>query len=264
MNKKFLLFLIALGIAVSYLFSFEKALYQELLNFNTKVQKLYLKAFVFVSDSFSKYFNQLDHIEHLLEQDKENRHYKVLYEQKQHQYSQLLASLEKKVPKEDNYLEVKVLSYYQMYDYSKVILDQEPFTSEQINALITYDGYSAGIVLNKNMQSVGYLNQNKKCNYTVFIGDENAPGITSGMDESGRLIIRYVPIWKNVHENDEVITSSMDAIFPYGIKVGKVDEIRKNENIQEVYVQTYADTLGNKEYYLYQHEGSFVENNITK
>lgn len=252
MSKRLFLFLIAILIAISYLFSFEKTLYQELLKINSKMQKLYLEAFVSVNEGFNKYFNQLEYIEQLKEQNRLNIQYKLLYQKQQNDYNELIKNIDKKISVDNNFTEVKLLSYYQLYDYSKVILDKKPSNSESINALITYDGFSAGIVLNKNDQSIGYLNQNKKCNYTVFIGDENAPGITSGTDNSGRLVIKYVPIWKNVEIGDEVITSSMDSIFPHGIKVGKVKEIHKEDNIQEVYVEAYANTLGTREYYLYE------------
>lgn len=252
MNKKFLLFLIAIAIAISYLFSFEKAIYQELLNLNSKAQKIYINGFVYLNEAINKYFNQLDYIEQLKEENKQNTQFQLLYEKKNNEYQELLRELSRKIPKEDNFTEIKVVSYYQMHDYSKVIIDQPTYEEDTIGALITYDGFSAGIVLNKNGQSVGYLNQNKKCNYTVFIGEDNTPGITSGIDSFGRLVIKYVPIWKQVNIEDEVITSSMDYIFPFGIKVGKVVAIDKDENIQQVYVEPYANTYGTREYFFYK------------
>jgi len=255
MNKKFLFFIIAISIAIMYLFSFERVIYQELLKLNSQVQKIYLNTFIYIHEGVNKYFNQLDHIEQLKEQNRLNQQYKLLYEQKSNDYNELVQYLDiKKISKLD-VEEVQVLSYYQMHDYSKVILKYQPkVTSEKIKALITYDGYSAGIVVYKNEQYIGYLNQNKKCNYTVYIGKNNAPGITSGVDSFGRIIIKYVPIWKKVKIGDEVITSSMDSIFPYGIKVGKVEKINRDENIQEVIVRAYADTIGNRDFYLYENK----------
>lgn len=253
MNKKFLLFIIAISIAIMYLFSFERVIYQELLKLNSQVQKIYLNTFIYVHESVNKYFNQLDHIEQLKEQNRLNTQYKLLYEQKSNDYDQLVTYFEKKQSNELSLKEVQVVSYYQMYDYSKVIIQYDDSEeNENIKALVTYDGYSAGIVVNKNQQSIAYLNQSNKCNYTVFIGKNNAPGITSGIDYLGRLVIKYVPIWKKVEIGDEVITSSMDSIFPYGIKVGKVVDINKDENIQEVIVEPYADTVGNRKFYLYE------------
>jgi len=255
MNKKFLLFIIAITIAIMYLFSFERAIYQELSKLNTQVQKIYLNSFIYIHQTVNKYFNQLDHINQLKEQNRLNTQYKLLYEQKSNDYKELISYLETKEPNELGFEEVQVISYYQMYDYSKVILEYDPkIPTEQIKALITYDGYSAGIVVAKNEQYIGYLNQSKKSNYTVYIGKNNAPGITSGIDYLGRVVIKYVPIWKKVEIGDEVITSSMDSIFPYGIKVGKVVGINKDENIQEVIVQPYADTVGNRNFYLYENK----------
>ena len=69
--------------------------------------------------------------------------------------------------------------------------------------------------------------------------------------QDGKMLIKYVPIWQNVAIGDEVITSSMDSIFPFGIKVGKVTDISIHDNIQEVMILPYANTLGNRDYYLY-------------
>jgi len=252
MNKKLLLFIIAIIIAIMYLFSFEKTIYQELLKVNSKVQKVYLNTFLYIHQAVNKYFNQLDYIEQLKEQNRLSTQYKLLYEQKSNDYNQLVSYLEIQKSSKLDFEEVKVISYYQMSDYSKVIIDYKPeLTNEKIKALITYDGYSAGIVVYKNGQHIGYLNQNKKSNYTVYIGKDNAPGITAGTNAQGRLIIKYVPIWKEVKLGDEVITSSMDSIFPYGIKVGKVEKINKDENIQEIIVRPYANTVGSRDFYLY-------------
>ena len=79
MNKKLLLFIIAISIAVMYLFSFEKAIYQKLLKLNSQVQKIYLNTFVYIHGSVNKYFNQLDHIEQLKEQNRLNTQYKLLF-----------------------------------------------------------------------------------------------------------------------------------------------------------------------------------------
>jgi len=252
MNKKFLLFLIALVIVISYLFSFEKVLYKQLLSFKTTVQGSYLNAFLYVSESFNKYFNQLDYIEQLKVENQESKTYQILYEKTVAELQRVkknntIENIDKK-----SFKKVDVLTYVDFNDFSKVILDyKNDLKQGQIDALVTYEGYSAGIVIYKKKQAIAYLNENNKCNYTVFIGNNKNPGITSGMDDKGRLIIKYVPIWKVVKKGDEVITSSMDNIFPYGIKVGQVVDFEIQDNMQLVFVKPYAKALSYKEFFIY-------------
>lgn len=252
MNKRFILFLIAIFIVIMYLFSFEKVIYQELLSLRSTLQSYYLRAFVFTSESFNKYFNQLDYIKQLKEENSENKTYKILYEKTANELHRVTKNKALLNVNQEYYEKVEVLSYLQFNDLSKVILNHNPrIEQKKIQALVTYEGYSAGIVVYKEGQYIAFLNENNKCNYTVFIGEDNNPGITSGLDDNGRLIIKYVPIWKDVAIGDEVLTSSMDNIFPYGIKVGKVIDFEIQDNMQLVFVEPYANALSYKEFFIY-------------
>jgi len=254
MNKKFTLFLILLTIGILYIFNIEKIIQNKLSMLNSSIQSTYINFFITVNDTLDKYFNQLSYINQLTISNNENLKYKILYDTTLSELKQLNKNTQI-IQENDlnlNLVKIKVLSYYKFNDNSRVIIDKKDLDKSKIYSLITFDGYSAGIVLNKNNTSIAYLNENKKSNYTVFIGSENVPGITSGMHNNGQILIKYVPIWKNISLGDEVITSSMDNIFPYGIKVGKVTKINEQDNMKEVLVQPYAQTLGNRDYYLYE------------
>ncbi|MGB3751885.1 MAG: rod shape-determining protein MreC [Arcobacteraceae bacterium] len=254
MNKKFTLFLILLTIGVLYFFNIEKVLQNKLSMLNTTIQSTYINIFIAINHTIDKYLNQLSYIDQLKKSNQENLKYKTLYDTTANQLNQLKKNTQLLQENELklNLEKIKVLSYYKFNDNSRVIIDKTDLDSSKIYSLITFDGYSAGIVLNKNNTSIAYLNENKKSNYTVFIGNENVPGITSGMQNNGQILVKYVPIWKNIALGDEVITSSMDNIFPYGIKVGKITKINEQDNMKEVLVQPYAQTLGNRDYYLYE------------
>jgi rod shape-determining protein MreC len=254
MNKKFTLFLIIITFAILYIFNVERLVKIKLAALNDHMQSMYIDTIVTVSEASNKYFNQLSYIEQLKEDNNKYRIYKALYDTKVNEFNELNTSLQLKTKDNKNYEKIKVLSYYKFNDFSRVIIDKKDIQKNKIYALITYDGFSAGIVLHKNNKSVAYLNQNKRCNYTVFIGDEKTPGITSGMLANGSLVIKHVPIWKDVKIGDEVITSSMDSIFPYGVRVGKVQDINIKENTKEVFVKPYAQILGNRDFYLYKND----------
>jgi rod shape-determining protein MreC len=255
MNKKFLLFLVAIGIATLYLIGFDKIVYKEFLSLKASVQSFYLNSFVYVGEVVSKYFNQLNQIEKLTEQNKQNETYRILYEQAQSELEKFEYIDKVQTIDKNNFEKVPVLSYLQFNDLSKVILDYDSsITEESIKALVTYEGYSAGIVLEQKNKPIALLNNNPKCNYTVFIGEQKNPGITSGMNQKGQLLIKYVPIWEDVNIDDEVITSSLDNIFPYGIKVGKVIDYEVKDNMQLVFVQPYANALSYEEFFIYKKE----------
>jgi rod shape-determining protein MreC len=139
-----------------------------------------------------------------------------------------------------------------MNDFSKVLLDTDIKINDKILALSTIDGYSAGIVIKQDNQIIAYLNNNEKCNYAVFIGNNNIPGITSGINNKNELIIKYIPKWNEIKVGDEVFTSGMDDIFPSGLKVGTVLKIETNSNTQTAYIKTSVDVLSKKYFYIIQ------------
>jgi rod shape-determining protein MreC len=263
MNKKFTLFFIILTIGILYIFNIEKVIQNKLSILNNSIQSTYINFFTSISNTINTYLNQLDYIKQLQVTNDSNLKYKLLYNAKKNELKDLDTNINllKSYDTELDLKRVKVLSYYKFNDTSRVIIDQEDLNTSVIYSLLTFDGYSAGIVLNKNGTSIAYLNNNERCNYTVYIGKENAPGITSGLNSNGQLLIKYVPIWKKVSIGDEVITSSMDSIFPLGIKVGKVTKITVKDNIQEILVKPYAKTLGNRNYYLYNNPNPIISNN---
>lgn len=253
MNKKFALFLIILTIGILYIFNIERVIQHKLSMLNKSIQSTNINFFVSLNATLDKYLNQLDYITQLKTSNETHLKYKLLYDSKVSELTELNKNIKlSKSFKSDLKLEkVKVMSYYKFNDYSRVIIDKKDLNSTKIYSLITLDGFSAGIVLNKNDISIAYLNENERCNYTVFIGKENAPGITSGIHIDGKILVKYVPIWQKVTIGDQVTTSSMDNIFPFGIKVGKVTDITIKDNIQEVLISPYAQTHGNRDYYLY-------------
>ena len=144
---------------------------------------------------------------------------------------------------------IDVLSYINFSDFSKVIL--KPVSDvKKISALITKNGYSAGIIKKKGIEYIGYLNHNPESNYAVYIGENNVPGITHGIPHNENIKIKFIPLWQNINIGDKVITSGMDNIFPYGIKVGYVSSIKKLSTTQEAFVKPYAKVYSQKYFYI--------------
>ncbi|MEA3289115.1 MAG: rod shape-determining protein MreC [Campylobacterota bacterium] len=249
MNKKLILFFSIIFIITLYLFNVERIISNKISTLTGYISSTYLNTFISIESTLNKYLSQIDYIEQLTKINEENQLYKTKYIAKANELELIINEELNRTLELDK---TKILSYKEFYDTSKVILDYPVPQKEKIYALISKDGNSVGIVLNKDNKTIGLLNNNKKCNYTVYIGDENAPGITSGMTNNGRLIIKHIPLWKNIQVGDKVITSGMDNIFPVGINVGEVRSIQNKSDTKEIFVQPYTDIFKNRYLYIYR------------
>ena len=236
---------------MGYYFNIERDIKDKINQVNTSISSAFLTNLVNIEFIIDKYFNQANYIEELKRAYDSNENYKIKYNLLKNKNNELQKLLHLNYKYDYNLIRLKVLSYVNLNDMSKVTLDYNLDDNSKIYALLTYDGFSAGIAFKKDGQNIAYLNSNERCNYTVFIGNNNAPGITSGMDSQGSLVIKYIPLWKKINVDDEIITSGMDEIYPYGIKVGVVKYIKKGETTQEVLAKPYSSALSERYFYLY-------------
>jgi len=234
---------------LGYIFKIDKIIVIQFTNYSNSIKSTY-NSYITQSIQYKNtYLNQKNTIVSLNDTINKNNNYELLYKINQEKIN----DLEKIISIKSNELEIKyveVLSYDNLNDFSKVILNINTSKDTSIKALATSDGYSAGIVVQEYNKVVAYLNPNEKCNYAVFIGDNLAPGITSGINENGEIIIKHIPIWHKVELNDAVITSGMDNIFPKGLKLGVVSSIKNNSTTKTIYIKAYKSILSNKYFYI--------------
>lgn len=245
MSRNFLLITAIFIVVMGYIFNIDNIIKNNLSILGNNISNGYINTLISLESSINKYFNQTDYIEQLKKENKELTKYKTLYDIAGNEVKELKNMFHMKQTDDLQLQRVKVLSYYTLYEPS-IVRFNHIIADDPISPIITDKGFSAGILIKKESSALGYLNKNPKCNYAVFIGNETAPGITSGMDKNGNLIIKHIPKWKKIDQNDEIITSGMDEIFPFGIKVGKVLRIEKGENTNTVYALPYAQTLGKR------------------
>lgn len=250
MSRNFLLITTIFIVVIGYIFNLDNIIKNNLSILGNNISSGYINTMVSIESSINKYFNQTSYIEQLKKENKEYTKYKTLYNIAENELHELRNMFHVKHDENLQLQRVKVLSSYTLYEPSIVRFNGNLDIDNAITPIITYDGFSAGILIKKDKYTLGYLNKNPKCNYAVYIGKENAPGITSGMDDEGNLIIKHIPKWKKVYIDDEIITSGMDNIFPYGIKVAKVLNIKKGENTNTIYALPYAHTLGKRYFYI--------------
>ncbi|MDR0580208.1 MAG: rod shape-determining protein MreC [Campylobacteraceae bacterium] len=190
-----------------------------------------------VSNSISEYFDQRDEIRILksknIELDKKVLELTSISDK----FNAMLreAKLSKYAPQTKL---VRALSYVNLGDYNKIWLDFDGFDASKIYGLI-YEGYTAGIVTSSNERALAFLQYDPKSTFSVYIGKNKIKGIAFGAND--RIEIRYIPLWTEPKEGNEVITSGLDNIFFEGIKVGKVVSVQKDESYFMAVVKPYAN-----------------------
>lgn len=250
--RKLLFVLLFIVVGLSYLFEVDELIIKKFTFFND-LKLSYIDKVINISTTIEKHFEQASTIERLKTENTELKEYKILYTTTQKQLDAIkefiiTLNTEEQRPKIEL---VKVLSYINFNDFTKVWLDQER-TDDTILGLITED-YAAGIVVNKDGRSVALLNGNKECSYAVFIGENKVPGIVTSSKDGKDLLIKYIPIWSDIKKGDEVITSGMDDIFFEGLKVGIISEITSLPDMKVAIVKPYANVLKKKYFYTYKH-----------
>lgn len=250
MNKKILLITTIFVVVISYILNIDDKIKTTLSVIDKKISLFYLDTILSIESTVVKYFDQLNYIEKLEKENEKLLKFRLLYNASNEENKELQKMFHVKQTKNFTFEPIKILSNYTLYKSSILKLQDDINVTNKISPIVTKNGYSAGIIIKKKNNNLAYLNINKKCNYAVFIGDDNSPGITSGMDINGNLIIKHIPKWKSVKVNDEIITSGKDNIFPYGIKVAQVLHIQNNENTKTVIAKPYAKVLGTRYFYL--------------
>jgi rod shape-determining protein MreC len=252
MSKKVLFTFLTILALLGYIFNLDRYITNKFFATSNDVKLTYTKYLTIIKDTVLRYYDQTQTIENLQDRIHKERHFEILFDATKEQFHEVQEEiLNKKVILDTRY--TKVVSYVKLNDFSKVILNKK-VPKNTLSALVTPSGYSAGIVMNKNDQTNAYLNPNEKCNYAVFIGEQRAPGITSGVDKNGDMIIEHIPKWHDIKEEDVVVTSGMDDIFPYGIKVGFVISIKELVNTKMAIIKPYSNVLSRKYFYIIENK----------
>jgi rod shape-determining protein MreC len=231
MNKKFLYFIIAIIIAIS--FYFKNVIKENLLFSFNFIKKEIISSYYIVKLKVNSYFNQAKEIQALT---KNNKMYRDYIESIYPILSNYKKLKEFKIIHNPKIVFTQAISYANLPDMSSIYIDYSDKNLSHIKGLI-YNNKAAGIVTNsyKNY-SLALLNTNPNTSYTVFIGKDKIPGIAFGGE---KLIIKYIPNYKKINIGDLVVTSGLDRIFYEGVKVGKITSITQKDLYQEAIVKPF-------------------------
>lgn len=237
MNKELLGFfavIIALFIGALY---YSNAIQSPFIGALNSIKSSYHSSIVFVANTIDKHFAQAKEIEQL----KEKLHH---YENNHLVMQQMAFEIEDLYKKNHSSLEfnpevqlVRTISYSKFNNFNKIWLDVEDYNGSKIYGLV-YKELAAGIVVNKDGRAQALLNKDIKSSYSVFIGDELAPGIAHG-NNGENILVKFIPAWFQIKVDDQVITSGLDNIFFKGLKVGRVLSITKSQGYQTALVSPY-------------------------
>ena len=247
--NKFLFFLLFLAVSLGYIFDIDKTIAKNLNPFES-IKKFYVETSISIENSINKYFSQAVQIEDLQKQNEELKDYKLQYKSVKNELDSILNTISAPNSTTEQIRFTKVLSYVNFEDFTKIWIDLEK-KDKSILGVIS-DEFAAGIVINQNGRAKALLNGNEKCNYAIFVGKDKAPGIIHSSKDGNNLLAKFIPIWFDIKEGDEVITSGMDNIFFEGLKVGKVVSIKKMQDIQEATIEPYAKVLKQKSFFVYK------------
>jgi len=141
------------------------------------------------------------------------------------------------------------ISYVKLNSFSQIILTKPKNLTEKKIYGLMQDSVVAGIARLKNNQLYGYLTSDPKCRFSVFVGQEQAPGIAIGM-EKNNMIVKFIPKWHKIKKGDKVLTSGLDNIFFAGLPVGIVTKVDVHSAYKVAYIKTYADVFHPKVFFL--------------
>jgi len=247
-------------IAVLFLRNDER-IHSIILDFINPMKQNYTRFTHDLKDKSKSYLFQKESIERLSHENKILR--KRLLEQIH--YLQQIKTVYHALPKLSklpmkNVSMTDTISYIKLNSFSKIILTK-PFglKPEQRYGLIQ-NKVVGGVAQVKNNQLYGYLTSDTQCQFSVFIGSQNAPGIAIGKS-TNTMIVKFIPKWHKINIGDKVITSGLDNIFFTNIPVGIVTKVEIKSSYKVAYIQTYCDTYHPKMFFLiHQPKVTLTEN----
>ncbi len=247
MSKKYFfgvfLFLLFLGGL-----KFSSALEGMLLDISDPIKRWYLNVTESLQTGASRFVDQQELIEKLKEENARLKSYKLRLKAALRELEEMSQSCNTSTSFLLDVKLVRALSYVRLGDFSRLWIEFDDFNSSKIYGLIK-DDYAAGIVTSQNGRPMALLNTNRKCAYAVEIGEVKAPGIATGRRD-GTMTVKFIPMHKEIKIGDEVVTSGMDNIFFYGVKVGVVEKIKTRGSYKVAVIRPYAETLDSRYFWV--------------
>jgi len=248
MNKELLFsLLLIIGLFIGALY-YNNTIQSPIISSLNAIKSTYHNSISYIGNGINKHILQAATIEELTQ--------KLQQYEKNHLVMQQLASEIHDLYKENNssfklnpeVSLVRAISYEEFGNFNRVWLDVPEYNSSKIYGL-TYKELVAGIVVPKNDKPLALLNRDIKSAYSVYIGDQDAPGIAHGNNDE-LIVVSFIPAWFEIKEGDEVVTSGLDNIFFQGLKVGKVLSVTNAQGYQTATIEQYYKAIQTNYFHL--------------
>ena len=240
MNKELLGFFAVVFSILIGAFYYSNAIQSPFINLLNSIKTSYHNSTEYISKSIDRYFFQAKTIEELQTQLErfENNH--LVMQQMASEINDLYEKNNSSLEFDPKVKLVRTISYSQFNNFNKLWLDVKDYNGSKVYGL-TYKELVAGIVVNSNGRAQALLNRDIKSSYSVFVGEDLAPGIAHG-NNGKNILVKYIPAWFKIAQDDEVITSGLDNVFFKGLKVGRVISITKSQGYQTAVIEPYYKT----------------------
>jgi len=248
MNKK-LIFIALIVLASFVVFQKEEEFQKEFSFISIPVKKFFLGIENSLKSYVDTYFNQVDTIKKLKEENILLRKYLYHQEMIIEELENYSKSKVKQYDANSDVLRIQTISYKKLNDFSYIYLTGgERLQEDKIYGLIQKD-VAAGIAIKNGDNLEGILLSNEKCQFSTFVGEDRMPGIAKGIDEK-TMEVNFIPKWSKISVGDKVVTSGLDNIFLANIPVGVVTKVLTRSTYKTAIIKTYADVLHPNYFYL--------------
>jgi rod shape-determining protein MreC len=157
----------------------------------------------------------------------------------------------------------ETISYVKLNSFSQIILTKpQGLVKDKLYGIIQKN-VVAGTAMVLSNQLYGYLTSDKKCRFSVFIGESEAPGIALG-HKRNEMIVKFIPKWHNIKVGEKVFTSGLDDIFFANIPVGIVSKVEVQSSYTVAHIKTYSDIFHPKTFFLINNPSPTLTQNFDK
>ena len=155
----------------------------------------------------------------------------------------------------------ETISYVKLNSFSQIILTKPKGLKENELYGLIQGKVVAGIAQVRNNQLYGYLTSDNKCRFSVFVGEQNAPGIATGVKDN-EMVIKFIPKWHKIKKGDKAVTSGLDNIFFTNLPVGIVTSVEIQSSYKVAHIRTYSDIYHPKTFFLINNAKATLANDF--
>ena len=237
MNKERFLYTLIIIALILGAFYYNNLIQSRIIASLNSIKFTYHSSIEFVQTTFEKHFFQTATIDKLTLQLKKYEKDHLIMQQLASEINDLYIESNSTLKLNPKVSLVRTISYEKFGNFNKLWLEVPDYNSSKIYGL-TYKELVAGIVVPKNDKPLALLNKDINSAYSVYIGDNEAPGIAHGNNEEF-IVVNFIPAWYEIKAGDEVVSSGLDNIFFKGLKVGKVIATTRSQGYQNAVVEQY-------------------------